>query len=62
MKLVAEAAYEDGFKYGVQSGIAKRLLKEEVDIEIIARATGLSCSEIEKFSVPLLNNEEFDDE
>lgn len=53
MKLVAEAAYMDGFKHGVKLGIAKRLLKEEVDIEIIARATFLTLAEIEE-----LKNEE----
>ena len=62
MKLVAEAAYEDGFKYGVKLGIAERLLKQNVDIEIIAKATGLTLSEIEKLANPLLNNEAFDDE
>ncbi len=52
MKLVAEAAYEDGFRYSVKLGIAKKLLELDVDIEIITKATGITLADIEKLSSP----------
>jgi predicted transposase/invertase (TIGR01784 family) len=50
MKLVYKAAYEDGLRYGRKLAIAKKLLENGVDIEIIAQATGLTVAEIEKLT------------
>jgi translation initiation factor IF-3 len=50
MKLVAEAAYEDGFRYGVKLGVAKKLLEFDVNIEIVLKATGLTLADIEKLN------------
>lgn len=41
---------EDGLRYGRKLAIAKKLLENGVNIEIIAQATGLTVAEIEKLT------------
>ena len=50
-----EYAKEEGYKTGIKTGenkksleIAKNLLRQNVDIDIISNATGLTLEEIEK--------------
>lgn len=55
-KAIEEYGYDRGLEQGIQQGkyekiaIIKSLLKQNVDIDIIIKATGLTKEEIEKLS------------
>ena len=52
---IRQTAFRDGYVNSVKLAIARRLLKMEVDIEIIAQATYLTSAEIENLPNEKLN-------